>query len=132
MGRNADLMKSLYQAFGRGDVKAVLDAFDPQIRWMEAEGFRYAGGNPYDGPGAVVEGVFQRLADEVDGFTVNPQRFFECDETVITEGRYRGTVKSTGSPVDAQFAHVWTIRDGKVAGFQQYTDTKQWSDSFGD
>jgi ketosteroid isomerase-like protein len=33
--------------------------------------------------------------------------------------------------VNVQFAHVWRFRDGTVAGFQQYTDTKQWADAFG-
>jgi uncharacterized protein len=49
----------------------------------------------------------------------------------VVEGRYRGTVKATGMPVDAQFAHVWHLRDGKVVRFQQYTDTGQWSEAAG-
>ena len=56
--QNADLMKSLYAAFGRGDVPTVLGAMDPAIVWNEAEGFPYADKNPYVGPQAVLEGVF--------------------------------------------------------------------------
>ena len=36
MVTNAERVKSLYEAFGRGDVPAVLGAFDPQIQWQEA------------------------------------------------------------------------------------------------
>ena len=36
MVANAECVKSLYEAFGRGDVPAVLGAFDPQIQWQEA------------------------------------------------------------------------------------------------
>ena len=32
---------------------------------------------------------------------------------------------STGKPLDAQVAHVWDLRGGKVTRFQQYTDTWQ-------
>ena len=39
MAVNGDVVKNLYAAFGVGDVPAVLGAFDPQIRRMEAEGF---------------------------------------------------------------------------------------------
>ena len=129
MGKNGDIVKALYDAFGKGDVQAVLGAFDPEIQWREAENFLYADGNPYAGPQAVAEGVFQRIVSDVDNFAVHPERFVEGGDTVVTEGRYRGTMKTTGTPVDAQFAHIWQLRDGKVVRFQQYTDTKQWSEA---
>ena len=129
MGKNGDIVKALYDAFGKGDVPAVLGAFDPEIQWREAENFLYADGNPYTGPQAVAEGVFQRIVSDVENFAVLPERFVQGGDTVVAEGRYRGTMKTTGTPVDAQFAHIWQLRDGKVVRFQQYTDTKQWSEA---
>lgn len=38
---NVEIVKSVYEAFGRGDVPSVLAAIDPRIEWSEAEG------NPY-------------------------------------------------------------------------------------
>jgi uncharacterized protein len=131
MATNGELIRNLYAAFGLGDVPTVLGTFDPQIRWMEAEGFLYAAGNPYVGPQAVAEGVFMRIVDDVDGFAVVPQNFVDGGDTVVVEGRYRGTMKATGKPIDAQFAHVWQLRGGKIVRFQQYTDTKQWSAAAG-
>lgn len=131
MGKNTGIVKGLYAAFANGDVAAVLGAFDPGIQWNEAEGFLYAGGNPYVGPQAVAEGVFQRLGSDVDGFHLVPERFIDGGDTIVVEGRYRGTMKSTGTPVDAQFAHIWHLREGKVVRFQQYTDTKQWASAAG-
>jgi hypothetical protein len=32
-----------------------------------------------------------------------------------------------GKPLDAEVAHVWDFRDGKVVRFQQYTDTWQFA-----
>ena len=129
MGKNGDIVKALYDAFGKGDVPAVLAAFDPEIQWREAENFLYADGNPYVGPQAVAEGVFQRIVSDVENFAVLPERFVEGGDTVVVEGRYRGTMKATGKPLDTQFAHVWQLRDSKVVRFQQYTDTKQWAEA---
>jgi len=129
MGQNGDTVKALYDAFGKGDVPAVLGGFDPQIQWREAENFLYADGNPYTGPQSVAEGVFQRIVSDVENFVVLPAQFIEGSDTVVVEGRYQGKMKATGTPVDAQFAHVWQLRDGKVVRFQQYTDTKQWRDA---
>lgn len=127
MGKNADAVKAIYDAFGKGDVATVLGGFDSQIHWQEAESFLYADRNPYVGPQAVAEGVFQRIASDLGSFAVVPDHFIEGGDTVVAEGRYRGTVKATGRLVDAQFAHVWELRDGKVVRFQQYTDTLQWA-----
>ncbi|HVE91429.1 MAG TPA: nuclear transport factor 2 family protein [Actinomycetota bacterium] len=131
MGESAQVVKGLYDAFAKGDVPAVLGAFDPKIEWNEAEGFVYAEGNPYIGPQSVAEGVFGRIISDVDGFAVIPKQIIDAGDTVVVEGRYTGKVNATGAPVDAQFAHVWRLRGDKIVGFQQYTDTKQWTESFG-
>ncbi len=131
MGKNCDVVKGIYTAFGKGDVPAVLGAFDPGIQWNEAENYVYADGNPYAGPQAVAAGVFQRIVSDVEGFTLTPEHFIDGGDTIVVEGRYTGTMKSTRKRVDAQFAHVWRLRDGKVIRFQQYTDTKQWAAAAG-
>jgi ketosteroid isomerase-like protein len=119
------LVRSLYEAFGRGDVPAVLAAMDPGIVWNEAESFPYADRNPYVGPGAVVEGVFARLAAEWDGFKVGVEELLDAGDTVVARGRYGGAYKKTGRAIHAQFAHVWRLRGGKVVAFQQHVDTAQ-------
>lgn len=103
----------------------------PESSGNEAESFLYADGNPYAGPQAVAEGVFLRIVSAVDGFTLAPEHYVDGGDTIVVEGRYRGTMKSTSTPVDAQFAHVWRLRDGKVVRFQQYTDTRQWASAAG-
>lgn len=131
MGTNADVVKGIYDAFAKGDVPAVLGSFDPTIEWKEADGIRYADRNPYHGPQAVAEGVFQRIVSDVDQFTVVPESVIDGGDTVVVEGRYKGKLKATGTPLDAQFAHVWRLRGGKVVRFQQYTDTGQWARAAG-
>ncbi len=131
MGVSGDIVRGVYDAFARGDVAAVLGVFDPKIEWREADGFLLADRNPYVGPQAVAEGVFQPLVRDVEHFTVVPENVIDAGATVVVEGRYRGTMKATGTPIDAQFAHVWQVRDGKIIRFQQYTDTVQWTRAAG-
>lgn len=122
---NVDLIASLYSAFARGDGPAVLASMDPAIVWNEAENFPYADRNPYVGPAAVAEGIFFRLATEWDHFQVLPSEFLDAGDTVVVLGRYKATWKTTGAPLNAQFAHVWHLRAARVTAFQQYTDTAQ-------
>jgi len=126
---NVQVVRGIYDAFGQGDVEAVLERMDRGIEWNEAENFVYADGNPYTGPQAVLEGVFARLGSEWDGYTVTPEQFLDAGDRVVALGTYTGTYKATGRGVRAQFAHVWGVREGKVVSFQQYTDTKQFADA---
>ncbi len=126
---NVERVRSVYEAFARGDVPAVLAGMDPQIEWNEAENFIYADRNPYIGPQAILEGVFMRLGGEWAAFAVVPEEILGSGDTVVAFGRYRGTYKSTGSRVDAQCVHVFRFRDGKIVKFQQYTDTAQFRDA---
>ncbi len=122
---NVELVRTVYAAFAAGDVPAVLGAMSPDIVWNEAENFPYADRNPYLGPEAVLTGVFGRIGTDWDGFTVVPEEMLDAGDTVIVLGRYRGTCRATGRALDAQLAHVWRVADGRVVGFQQYTDTLQ-------
>lgn len=122
---NVRAVRGIYEAFGRGDVPAVLGAFSPGIVWNEAENFRYADGNPYVGPEAVLHGVFARCVGEWDGFAVEVTEVLDAGETVVVVGRYKGTFRATGRPQHTQFAHVWRLEGGKVTRFQQYADTLQ-------
>lgn len=109
----------------------MLAALDPQVEWNEAENFLYSGGNPYIGPQAVLTGVLAHIGGEWDSFSATPEQIIGQDDTVISRGRYRGTYKATGIAVNAQFVHVFVYKDGKVAKFQQYTDTAQFRDAAG-
>jgi uncharacterized protein len=57
--------------------------------------------------------------------------FYDAGSVVVVEARYTGTYKGTGKNLDAQVCHVWKIRDGKVASFQQYVDTAQLQEVIG-
>jgi uncharacterized protein len=118
---NLTIIQNAYAAFAKGDVPSVLGIFSPNIVWTEAEGFPYGG--TYNGPQAVLEGVFMRLGAEWDGFAVAPAEFIDGGDAVVVLGKYSGTYKATGKSFQADFAHVWKMQDGKVIRFVQYTDT---------
>jgi uncharacterized protein len=128
---NVDLIRAIYGAFEAGDVPGVVARMAPDMVWNEAENFPYADGNPYEGPEAILGGVFARLGSEWDGFAAVPEEFLDAGDTVVVLGRYRGACKATGGRLDAQMAHVWRVRDGKAARFQQYTDTHQARQAMG-
>lgn len=126
---NVASVERMYAAFGKGDVPTVIGALDPEVEWWEAENFIYADGNPYNGPQAVLTGVFMRLGSDWENFAVEPKEILDAGDTTVTYGYYTGTHKGTGKSVRAQFAHFFTFRDGRVVKFQQLTDTAQFREA---
>lgn len=125
---NVQVVRGMYGAFAKGDIPQIIGALDPQVEWWEAENFIYADQNPYIGPEAVLKGVFMRIASEWEAFAVSPTDVLDAGDVIIGYGYYSGTYRQNGMKARAQFAHFFTFRDGKIAKFQQYTDTAQFKD----
>jgi len=118
---NLDSVRGVYDAFARGDISSVLGFLSPGVEWTEAEGFPYGG--TYTGPQAVLEGVFMRLGTEWEGFAAVPDELIDGGDAVVVLGTYSGKYKATGKSFQANFAHVWKVREGKAVRFVQYVDT---------
>ncbi len=121
MATNKDIVEGVYASFAQGDVPAVLGAMADDIQWAEADGFPLGG--TYVGPQAVLEGVFMRLGEIGDEFTVVPDQFVADGDTVVALGSYTWKHKESGAPATVKMAHVWTVQSGKLATFQQHVDT---------
>ncbi len=124
---NVDIMRRGYEAFNRGDIDTVLGLMDENIEWHEpdVEGLPEAG--THHGPEQVARNVFQTAVEDYDDFQVTPEKFLDAeDDHVVVLGRFQGKGKETGKTLDAPFAHVWVLRDEKIASHQNYTDTAQW------
>ncbi len=123
---NIGIVDGAYNAFGTGDIPAVLAVLDDKVEWNEAEGNGYADGNPYIGPDAVLNGIFKRIGDDHEYFKLtNIQLHDMSNNKVLATLRYDAKVKKTGKTYNTQAAHLWTFNNGKVVAFQQYVDTKQ-------
>ena len=128
---NTTTIDNLYKAFASGDIPTVLGIMDAKIVWNEAEGNKYADGNPYIGPEAVLNGVFARIGADHDYFNlINIQLHNMDNNQVLATLRYNAKVKKNAAEYDAQVAHLWTLKDGKAVAFQQYVDTKKLNDAF--
>lgn len=123
---NLETIKNLYQAFAQGDIPGVLGAFAADIEWTEAEGFPYGG--TYIGANAILENVFMKLGGEWEGFSAVPNEFLDAGANVVALGTYGGKYRQTGKSMSVPFAHVWTLSDGKIVKFVQYTDTLKVSE----
>lgn len=118
---NGAIIKNLYDDFATGNIPGVLGSMDANISWTEAEGFMYGG--TYTGPNGVLENVFMKIGSEWEGFSAVPDQIVDGGDIVVALGNYSGKFLETGKSVTVPFAHAWTLSDGKIVKFVQYTDT---------
>jgi ketosteroid isomerase-like protein len=119
---NVDTVKKMYEAFGRGDIPAILDKLDDNVQWdtaMTVEGVPWL--TPRKGK-ANVPGFFEALA---------PLQFTKFDpHTIMGEGNKVIAVVDIEADhkgnhyVIPNEGHLWTFgKDGKVIDYQHMTDT---------
>lgn len=118
---NVDIVTAHYAASDRGDLEGMLAPFADDIEWTEMAGSDLAG--TYRGREAVAERVFGGVGSAWDDFRVTIDELLDAGETVVAIGSYSGTFRATGKPMVARVAHVWRVRDGRLAAFEQFADT---------
>ncbi|MCX5581691.1 nuclear transport factor 2 family protein [Kaistia terrae] len=121
MGANLELIRATYEGASEENGRNLLAALAPDATWTEAEGFPYAG--TYTGPDAIVAGVFRRLATEWIGYRAEVHTYLEDGARVAAFGVYSGTYKATGKAMRSPFAHLYLVKNGKIATMVQYVDT---------
>lgn len=115
----SDIVRDFYRRLSTGDAQGALGLMGPEIEWTTMWHYKVDG----RGPNAVAEGLFKPLMAEWSSFSLVPTQFISDGETVVSLGDFTGVHGATGKRSDARYAHVWTIRDGKIATFRQYIDT---------
>ena len=128
---NVNILRHGYEAFNRGDIDAVTSIMDPNIEWQEPDVEGMPGRGTHHGPEAVVNNVFGPAVESLDDFQAVAEEFLDAGERVIVLGRFQGRGKESGRTLDAPFAHVWTLRDGKIVHYRNYPDTANFLQTIG-
>jgi ketosteroid isomerase-like protein len=114
---NLDIINSVYSP----PPSNLFSVMAPDIEWVEMAGSPYGG--VFVGADGVGANVFANFEKEWNGFHPEPDQFIESRDTVVVSGVYKGVYKATGKPVVARFAHIYTLKNGKIIKFEQFTDT---------
>ena len=114
---NVQLVQTAYEAFGRGDIPAVLEALTEDVDWNVPEVL------PHGGHAQGREEVgqfFQRIADTWEDFDVDVRDIVASGDRVCVVGAVGG--KLNGAQTGYGFVHAWTVSDGSLARLDEYVD----------
>jgi 2-(1,2-epoxy-1,2-dihydrophenyl)acetyl-CoA isomerase len=123
------IAQRLYDAFAAHDGEALLTAMTEDFVGTVSAGMPLGVGGRHEGRETMLRDCWAQVFINYD-MAVEPDRYLICSpDEVVVLGSYRGTVRATGDPVDARFAHILTLRDGRVAALEQITDTRSWAEA---
>jgi uncharacterized protein len=126
--QDVSTMRTAYEAFNRADIPAVLEAFDPQIEWHEPGGGRAPQGT-FNGAESVANDVFAAVPENFDEFEAQAEEFIDAGQHLVVVGTFRGKSKG-GRQMQARYAHVWRMRDGKAVSFDNHVEAAPWAEGW--
>lgn len=126
--KNIKIVKDMFEAFGRGDLRSVISSLADAVEW------RCPVTNDSSGPvtwgktrrnRAEVESFFKEVLRDITPIEMKPLRFTAQDDRVVVEGADHSKATATGIEYLVNWVAVFTLRDGRVTVMHDYFDTAE-------
>ena len=119
---NVAIVRRGYEAFGRGDLDGLISLMDDNVEWVSPGPSDLPTAGQRRGPQQVRQ-FFGSVNELYDFESFEPQTFVSEGDLVVVLGTDRVKVKATGKTITEAWAHVFTVKNGKIVRFQEYIDT---------
>lgn len=121
--QNTRVVQAAYAAFGRNDLPGILETLDDHVVWKAVHGAspQVPTSGERRGKPAVAE-FFTILAKTFAFERFEPREFVEQGDRVAVLGSYAART-STGHRIESEWVMLFGFRDGKIAEFQEFTNT---------
>jgi len=122
MGTATTIVQQVYEAFGRGDVPAILSMVAADVDWefVGSPGLAYAGNRRNHAGVADFFAAIPRT-DQIHAF--EPRELIEADTHVTVLGWEKSTALDTGKDFESEWVHVFTVKEGKVTRWRGFFNT---------
>jgi uncharacterized protein len=119
---NTKLVQQAYQLFKAGNIPALLDMLTDTVEWVFPDIKGVAVTGTRRGRKEVAD-FYTKLVETQELLSFDPREFVAQGDKVVALGHYSFRVKATGKQFESDWAEVFTIKNGKVARFQEYGNT---------
>jgi uncharacterized protein len=116
---NREQLERLYEEYARGDMTRG-DIFDPEIESMSFGMMLEPQGRPWRGIDQLRAGMRDWMSTWEKPATLHAERIEEEGDRFCVFVRWAGRGRESGTPFEAEGAHLWEFRDGKAVRFDVY------------
>jgi len=116
------IVKDAYEALNRGEAAEALAFLDEAAEWQEHSDLPEAG--VYRGR-AEIRSFLDSFLESWDEFHQETEELIGGDGQVLVLLRSRSRGRGSGVSVEARYAHLWTMRDGRGVRVDAYYDSDE-------
>jgi uncharacterized protein len=121
--QNTQIVKNAYAAFLNNDINTLLGLIDDTVIWQPVMGANRSVPNAGERHGRASVAEFFKITGENYQFSrFEPREYIAQGDKVVALGHYTARTKAGGS-IDSDFVMLFTIRNGKVTAFQEFSDS---------
>jgi len=114
-----ETIRGSYAALNHGDVGGALAALHRDAIWTESA--ELPGGDEFRGRGAIEEFLGSFL-EQWDVFHQRVESTLQRGDKVLDNIRMTAVGRESGAGVNARYAHLWTVREGRGAEVDAFYD----------
>jgi uncharacterized protein len=122
---NIKTIMGVYEAFGRGDVAAILDAVTSDVDWAAEADPAVAPWHGVRHGRDAVAAFFTEFGATMEVEEFIPVSLAANDTDVLSVVRFRARSRATGKTAAMDLHHFFKFRDGKIAYYRGTEDTAQ-------
>lgn len=119
---NVRTVEAVYAAFGRGDLGALLHTLAEDVVWQHPGPADIPWAGERHGRDEVAE-FFIAVNQHLDVEQFAPRTFVSRGDEVIVLGHERMRTRTGGRVYETDWVHAFMLRDGRIVGYREYTDT---------
>jgi uncharacterized protein len=117
-----EVVRRAYDAFGRGDIDALMPLLHPEIEWRTTEAVPFEG--TYRGLDEFFRGMDEWI-EPFDDLTTAVEDEIEIGDRLIVRHRMQGRGRDSGVEVDLVLWQVVGVRDGQLFRMHDYNSREE-------
>lgn len=119
---NVALVRAVYASFLEGDLPRLIEVLDPATVWTLHGPKEHPFAGTWRGVGEVAR-FLQKVGETVEVVALDVEEVLDAGGAVVGIGREKGKSRRTGKAYEVRWIHVFRVRDGKIAAFEEWYDT---------
>jgi ketosteroid isomerase-like protein len=118
---NTKLAARMYETFNAGDIESFLNLFSDDVSWQSPEIENVPLNVKFSGR-ENLGGFISDLDNYEEFLKMGPTEFIEQGDRVVVLGNFICRSKTTDKQYATDFAHIITIKEGKITNFYEFFD----------
>lgn len=107
-----EIVRGIYERWGRGDFRAGVELYDPYVQLILRPDFPDSGA--YHGPEEIGKYMREDFLADLDDAVIIGEEFFDAGDSVVVRVNQVATGPGSGARVGIRYYQVWTFRGRSV------------------